>query len=227
MAFQTITVEEITVGKPIDGSLLSKVKNNDDALKAVNDNQETTISELAIVPIGAMLPFAGTVAPSRFIFPNGQLLSRAAYPGLFAVIGTTWGAGDGVTTFNAPDTRSAFLRGAGSSTVFTQNHTTTLGVKEDDALQGHIHPEYGPSVTGNAAGSNYPLAAGINNYGTAAGTTYSVNPGWIMSGYNSSGSNGYQVMTGAASYDGANGTPRKTNETRPNNIGVNYIMRAL
>lgn len=49
------------------------------------------------------MPFAGSVAPQGYLFCDGSAVSRTDYATLFAVIGTTYGAGDGSTTFNVPD----------------------------------------------------------------------------------------------------------------------------
>lgn len=56
-------------------------------------------------PIGSGMDYYGTTAPSEWIFPYGQDLSRTTYSELFAVLGTTYGAGDGSTTFTLPDKR--------------------------------------------------------------------------------------------------------------------------
>lgn len=56
--------------------------------------------------------YAGATAPEGFLFCDGQAVSRTDYARLFAVIGTTFGAGDGTTTFNVPDLRGEFMRGA-------------------------------------------------------------------------------------------------------------------
>ena len=56
-------------------------------------------------PTGTVVPFAGSVAPAGYLLAFGQAVSRTNYPGLFAVINTTYGAGDGSTTFNVPDLR--------------------------------------------------------------------------------------------------------------------------
>jgi microcystin-dependent protein len=57
------------------------------------------------VPPGVVLPFAGTTAPTGFLLCYGQAVSRTTYAALFAAIGTTFGPGDGSTTFNLPDLR--------------------------------------------------------------------------------------------------------------------------
>lgn len=54
---------------------------------------------------GTVLPFAGSTAPTGWLLCFGQAVSRTTYANLFAVIGTTYGAGNGTTTFNLPDLR--------------------------------------------------------------------------------------------------------------------------
>lgn len=68
-----------------------------------------------LVPTGAMLDFGGTVAPTGFLGCDGSNVSRATYADLFTAIGTTWGAGDGVTTFTLPDFRRRVAVGSGGS----------------------------------------------------------------------------------------------------------------
>ena len=55
------------------------------------------------LPIGAITQFSGSIAPTNWLFCNGQAISRTEYSELFAIIGTHYGEGDGSTTFNLPD----------------------------------------------------------------------------------------------------------------------------
>jgi microcystin-dependent protein len=65
------------------------------------------------IPLGGGLPYVGTTAPnSSFVFPFGQAISRTTYATMFSLVSTTFGAGDGSTTFNLPDFRGRFLAGA-------------------------------------------------------------------------------------------------------------------
>lgn len=57
------------------------------------------------IPTGAYLPYGGTTAPTGFLLCDGTAVSRTTYADLFAVIGTSYGTGDGATTFNVPDLR--------------------------------------------------------------------------------------------------------------------------
>ena len=63
------------------------------------------------VPIGAVFHFAASTAPTGFLKANGAAVSRSTYAALFAITGTTYGSGDGSTTFNVPDLRGEFIRG--------------------------------------------------------------------------------------------------------------------
>lgn len=66
----------------------------------------------SILPSGVMFPFAGSSVPSGFLLCDGQAVSRTTYANLFVAIGTTWGSGDGSTTFNVPDYRGYAMAGA-------------------------------------------------------------------------------------------------------------------
>lgn len=62
------------------------------------------------VPTGGVGYFAMSTAPAGWLKANGAAISRTTYAALFSAIGTTYGAGDGATTFNIPDARGEFLR---------------------------------------------------------------------------------------------------------------------
>jgi microcystin-dependent protein len=63
------------------------------------------------VPVGGEMDFAGSTAPAGWLLEYGQAISRTTYAALFAVIGTTYGSGDGSTTFNLPDGRGLVYAG--------------------------------------------------------------------------------------------------------------------
>ena len=70
----------------------------------------TTLSSFSL-PSGTVLPFAGTSAPSGYQLCYGQAISRSTYSSLFTAIGTTYGSGDGSSTFNVPDLRGRAIAG--------------------------------------------------------------------------------------------------------------------
>lgn len=63
------------------------------------------------IPTGSVLPFAGIAAPEGFLLCNGQEVSRFTYAKLYGVLGDTYGAGDGSTTFNLPNLIDKFIQG--------------------------------------------------------------------------------------------------------------------
>lgn len=80
------------------------------SLSNLNSSGQSVLD--SIVPAGVMLPYGGTSAPSGFLMCDGSAVSRSTYSRLFSAIGTSYGAGDGSTTFNLPDFRDrvAFMR---------------------------------------------------------------------------------------------------------------------
>ena len=84
-------------------------------------------------PTGTVVPFAGSVAPAGYLLASGQAISRTNYPGLFAVINTIYGIGDGSTTFNVPDLRGFVVAGKDNMGGINANRlssvmaSTTLG----------------------------------------------------------------------------------------------------
>jgi hypothetical protein len=69
----------------------------------------TSIPGGNIVPTASLLQYAGPSPPAGFLTCNGAAVSRTTYATLFGVIGTTYGAGDGLTTFNLPNVAGAYI----------------------------------------------------------------------------------------------------------------------
>jgi len=136
------------------------------------------------VPIGVVAPYAGASAPGGWLLCYGQAVSRATYANLFAVISTTYGTGDGSTTFNLPDLRGRVVAGqddmGGSSANRLTNQTggldgDTLGATggaethtlDTTQIPAHSHTETVHSASG--AGTEAPINfvgrgdAGTNN----------------------------------------------------------------
>jgi len=105
--------------KDADGDLgqVKSLSNNDITLLngALQDVEDLKLSVQNPLPPGTMIHFAGANIPSGFLICNGVAVSRTQYAGLFAAIGTLYGAGDGSTTFNLPDARDRVLQGASST----------------------------------------------------------------------------------------------------------------
>lgn len=85
---------------------------------------------------GTVLPFAGTTAPSGWLLCYGQAVSRTDYANLFAIIGTTYGAGDGSTTFVVPDLRGRIPAGKDNMGGTAAGRMTTVAGGVDAATLG-------------------------------------------------------------------------------------------
>jgi microcystin-dependent protein len=95
-------------------STIFEVKNSAGAsVMAIDSSGATTATFAAGVglPVGMITPFAGSTAPTGWFLCGGQAVSRTTYASLFAVISTTYGVGDGSTTFNLPDLRGRSVAG--------------------------------------------------------------------------------------------------------------------
>ncbi|MDE1991675.1 MAG: tail fiber protein [Rhizobiaceae bacterium] len=78
-------------------------------------------------PSGAILDYAGTTAPSGWLFAGGQAVSRSTYAALFGVLGTRFGGGDGSTTFNLPDLRGRVTAGKDDMNGTAAGRLTSAG----------------------------------------------------------------------------------------------------
>ena len=122
---------------------------NDGELRYDGKRLLNTDDLLGMVPSGTVLYFAGQTAPAGWLKANGAAVSRTAYAALFAAIGTTYGAGDGRSTFNLPDLRGEFLRGWDDGRGVDAGRA--LGSAQAHALQSH---QPGLAVAADAAGDD-------------------------------------------------------------------------
>lgn len=125
-------------------------------------------------PSGAVAFFARNSAPTGWLKANGAAVSRTAYASLFAAIGTTFGAGDGATTFNLPDMRGEFPRAW------------------DDSRGVDAGRVFGSAQAGQNASHSH----------TASMTSAGEHSHAILRGANTNGG-GYNVHTANAAYDGS------------------------
>ncbi len=116
-------------------------------------------------PTGTVTAFAGSSAPTGYLLCNGTNVSRTTESALFAVIGTTYGAGDGSTTFTLPDLRGRVVAGFGGNTLpnasadVFQNVTNSTSV-QIATLTGTVVA--GMSVSGGGLGAGITVSSVIN-----------------------------------------------------------------
>jgi microcystin-dependent protein len=103
-------------------------------------------SAVAQTPSGAVMPFAMSSVPSGWLECNGAAVSRSTYSSLFSAIGTTYGVGDGSSTFNVPDMRGEFPRGWDNSRGIDSGRG--IGTSQADEIKSHTHTFTTNSGTG-------------------------------------------------------------------------------
>lgn len=192
------------------------------------------------VPVGTVLEFAASTPPSGYLLCNGSAVSRTTYAALFSLISTTFGAGDGSTTFNLPDRRGVTARGVDSGRGLDAGRT--LGSYQADAFGSHGHgvndPWHGHLVndSGHGHGVNDPGHGhylNINNTGPTGGGFGSANTADGGSTVFTARSAGtgigiYGNTTGiwlSASGTGISIQSNGSAETRMKNIAMNYIIK--
>lgn len=167
-------------------------------------------SAISTVPTGVINLWATATAPSGWLLCDGSAVSRTTYATLFALIGATFGSGDGSTTFNVPNytdrmpigSGSAYATGAtgGSANAVVVSHTHTATSTVTDP--GHVH---GVQLIGDTAVGSYPMR-GTGNLANVFDTN--------------SATTGITVATANTS-TGVSGT----NANLPPYLGIRFIIK--
>ena len=168
------------VNDPIDadlwgGQLNANWTSIDSLLKTVSDN---AVAAVAYVDVGDMKVTARSTAPSKWLLCQGQDVSRSTYSDLFTAIGTTYGAGDGSTTFNVPDLGGRVVAGKEATATRLTSGVSgvdgeTLGaVGGDQNMHEHTHTatQASHSHTMPRAGSGYSAGGGPQPANATDGT---------------------------------------------------------
>ena len=127
---------------------------------------------IGTMAVGNVIDFAGLLAkiPPGYLNCDGSAISRAVYPELFAAISTTWGVGDGSTTFNLPNlSRRTTVGSGGAGSIVLANAVGSVGGEENHVLtvaelaqHSHVINE---AVALSAAGASWGSAAPVNSVG--------------------------------------------------------------
>lgn len=113
---------------------LSEAEKKDGTVYFITDGVSDTVFVDDPNPIGAIQAYGGSTAPYGWLICDGRAVSRTTYSELFAVIGTTYGSGDGTSTFNLPDLKGRVI--VGESTSYTLGSTggaATVTLSHDNA----------------------------------------------------------------------------------------------
>lgn len=220
------------------------------------DTDAATFAQVTALqfPLGAIIDYAGTTAPTGWLLCYGQAVSRTTYAALFAIIGTTFGAGDASTTFNLPDLRGRVVAGKDNMGGTSANRLTdqsggldgdTLGdtggsethVLTSAELAAHTHAISGAT---ESDGSHYHgVYSGDATSGSTFGLASAFNRG--LGGGDNLGTGAYRYVTGggpqaietagAHTHDidltsGSTGSGTAHNNVQPTII-LNKIIKAL
>lgn len=145
--------------------------------------------------IGSIIPYSGSTIPTGYLECDGSAVSRLDYPELFGVIGVTYGAGDGSTTFNLPNFSGRVALGASASHALATSGGEESHILDNSEMPSHSHtvPEHGHE---NTITMSMPQL--VHNITSQPSFTYRQLNGTGKRGAIGSGANHYTSRTGAA-----------------------------
>ena len=224
---------ELLAGTLIQGTPYVAIYNNLDAAFYL----QSFFGNPYNVPLGAGLDYWGATAPnSAFVIPTGQAISRATYASLFSLFGTTYGPGDGSTTFNLPDKRgrisaaidptsgilNSFSMTPDGNTLGAKGGGQSVNLAVNQIPSGVLSANAG-GIAVNVTGSTGSLVSGAGSANVAGGG----NP------IGTAGSTGSVSVTasgtlaaGVVSVTSTNASLQPVNKMPPT-ILCNYIMRVI
>jgi microcystin-dependent protein len=162
------------------------------AVKLYVDAGGTASNLERLLPVGAILPYIGSSAPSYFKLCDGSAISRTTYAALYAIIGTTYGTGDGSTTFNLPDLRNRIPLGSGTATKVatfasrSSNEITVTGLSnvannEFQTGQAVVYHTTGSVITGLTNDATYYIVRVSNLVFSLASSLANAQNGTVIS----------------------------------------------
>ena len=205
------------------------------------------MSYLGFCPPGVVMAFAGATAPEGWLLCDGTAYSQTSYPTLYAALGSTYNtqtdpttnaamATPGTGNFRVPNYKGAFIRGVG--TPYAGDAVSLGGFQPHKTAKNGLSETAG-AFTGTSAGSS--LTDVGHSHGVGAGNNYAYGSGSATTWWASASGNAALTFTSATGSNStslnhshsttatgsvANGTISSTDlETRPHNVGVNYIIK--
>jgi len=173
------------------------------------------VGNTGTVPVGVVNPFAGTVAPAGWLLCAGQAVSRTEYSGLFLTIGTTYGVGNGSSTFNLPDMRGRVVAGVDNMGGTAASRLTNTVLSASNTLGAT-----GGSQTHTLTTAQIPAHRHPSRYEYLGLTSGGLFRHWITDNPTGGGSGNNYMPIGLDAGGGAAHT-----NTQPT-IVLNYIIKA-
>ena len=170
------------------------------------------------VPVGTILAHASNTPPSGFLECNGSNISRSTYATLFSTISTTFGVGDGSSTFALPDLRGQFIRGWANTG--STDASRVFGSTQTDQNKNHTHTTDSTSLTGGIR----KISEGFGAGGSATGVfTKTADGNNTITGSSSTS------PVGGVDFDGTHTHTISSSgggtEARPTNLALMYIIK--
>ncbi len=132
--------------------------------------QRTGAAQGGVTPTGQLTLFGSITPPSGWLLCDGSAIDRTVYAALFSIIGTTFGIGDGTTTFNIPDLRGKFVIGAGTIPVGTTGGSSSVTLSTTE-LPAHTHTITDPGHNHSTLATTSNVTTGSDPGGVTTGGT--------------------------------------------------------
>ena len=226
VTLQNVTLASTVSGQAPEGTAV-KSTGESGGTKFLREDGDGTCSWQApsAVPTGLIAPMGMSSAPTGWLVCDGSAVSRSTYAGLFSIIGTTWGTGDGSSTFNVPDLRGAVLRGTGTAGVSSDYVGPNVGAYQDDQNAEHNHSASSSSSgSSNSTGSHQHNAAGNTPFAGSHFANLGAFNGFINTNHQkvaSAGSHSHSISVSTSTSIGNQGST----EARVYNRGVQYCIK--
>lgn len=132
---------KLAISSSVSATEIGYVDGVTSAIQTQLDAITSSISGLSVIPVGSVTAYAGnTVPPTGWLLCDGSAVSRTTYSGLFAQVSTTYGSGDGSSTFNLPNLKGRVPVGKDSSQTEFDTLAETGGAKTVSLTEAQMPP---------------------------------------------------------------------------------------